>query len=76
MKSVPKTWTDYPTYKKRFERAQTTILCFGKSKSCSYEFLSKILLSNKVWLMIHIIDYGMGNLGSMRNMFKRIAGVK
>ena len=22
--------------------------------------------------MIHIIDYGMGNLGSMRNMFKRI----
>ena len=27
--------------------------------------------------MIHIIDYGMGNLGSMRNMFKRIgANVK
>ena len=26
--------------------------------------------------MIHIVDYGMGNLGSMRNMFKRIsAGV-
>jgi glutamine amidotransferase len=27
--------------------------------------------------MIHIVDYGMGNLGSMKNMFKRIsAGVK
>ena len=42
------------------------------SRPSSNELLFKILLSNKNKLMITILDYGMGNLGSLVNMLNRI----
>lgn len=39
---------------------------------CSDEFLSEILFPNEGIQMITIVDYGMGNIGSLLNMFRYI----
>ena len=48
------------------------VLSFSQVEPCSHELLSQILFPNQALFMITIIDYGMGNLGSVVNMFRRI----
>jgi hypothetical protein len=67
----PKNWTSTQHTRNALKLA-TIVLHARKSKSSANELLSEILFPAKAPAMITIVNYGMGNLGSMLNMFKRI----
>ena len=67
MQSNPKSWKDFSTYKKRFEFF-SPIFYLAKLNIVPMSFYLKYCKK----LMIIIINYGMGNLGSLQNMFNYI----
>jgi imidazole glycerol phosphate synthase glutamine amidotransferase subunit len=71
MTNTRKCYRDYPTYKQTFERMRPLFYILAKANLVPMSFYFKILFEERN-LMITIVNYGLGNLGSIHNMLKRI----
>ena len=69
MAESPRSWTEYPTYKRRCSKRPAAAVCRARAREPrAYELLSQVLLSGRRADVIAIIDYGMGNFGSNLKM--------
>ena len=72
MSQPRKTYRDYKTYKKTFEKLRPFFWFMLKFNLIPESFYIKYCFPVKTEKMITIIDYGMGNLGSIVNMLKLV----